>query len=64
MSGNMTAKFAETEDGIAFVASGNGRKTSREIMNEIARFAENIKHAEAMWSQYIAARSASDFDLG
>ena len=47
MESDMT-EFYKTDEGDAFVASGDSRETSREIMEAIAFFASNIEEAEAL----------------
>lgn len=42
-------KFAETDDGLAFIASGDSRETSKAIMEAIAFFARDIDEAELIW---------------
>ena len=42
-------KFRETAEAAAFIASGNRRKTSPEIMRAIAFFARDCAEAEAIW---------------
>ncbi len=42
-------KFNETEAGAAFIASGDSRETSPEIMRAIAFFARDEKEAVALW---------------
>lgn len=43
-------KFYETDEGRAFIASGDSRETSREIMEAIAFFARNVDEAERLWN--------------
>jgi hypothetical protein len=49
MEDEMT-KFNETDEGRAFIATGDSRETSKEIMDAIAFFARNIDEAEALWN--------------
>lgn len=42
-------RFAETDNGLAFIASAAARETSPEIMRAIAFFARNLEEAEAIW---------------
>jgi hypothetical protein len=49
MEDEMT-KFNETDEGRAFIATGDSRETSPEIMEAIAFFARNIAEAEALWN--------------
>lgn len=44
------AKFADTAEGEAFIATAASRETSPEIMRAIAFFAQNLAEAEAVWS--------------
>jgi hypothetical protein len=43
------ANFDETAEGIEFVASGDARETSPEIMRAIAWLARDIAEAESVW---------------
>ena len=43
-------KFSDTQEGETFIASGDGRETSPEIMEAIAFFARNLAEAEALWN--------------
>jgi hypothetical protein len=43
-------KFNETDEGLAFIASGDSRETSKEIMESIAFFARNAEEAEELWN--------------
>jgi hypothetical protein len=43
------AKFNETDAGEKFIASGESRETSIEIMQAIAFFARDMAEAEALW---------------
>lgn len=49
MEDEMT-KFNKTDEGLAFIASGDSRETSSEIMEAIAFFARNTEEAEALWN--------------
>lgn len=42
-------KFSETDAGRAFIATGDGRETSDEVMRAIAFFARDEAEAEAIW---------------
>ena len=42
-------KFIETDEGRAFISSGDSRETSPEIMRAIAFFARDLAEAEALW---------------
>ena len=42
-------KFRETDEGRAFIATGDNRGTSPEIMEAIAFFARNADEAETLW---------------
>lgn len=42
--------FSDTSDGRAFIATGESRETSPEIMRAIAFFARNTAEAEALWN--------------
>ena len=43
------AKFYETAEAAAFIATADNRETSREIMEAIAFFARDINEAEDLW---------------
>ena len=43
-------KFNETDAGLTFIASGDSRETSREIMEAIAFFACDEAEAVALWN--------------
>jgi hypothetical protein len=43
-------KFNESDEGLAFIASGDSRETSPEIMEAIAFFARDLDEAEALWN--------------
>ncbi|MDD2878448.1 MAG: hypothetical protein PHZ23_14615 [Acidiphilium sp.] len=43
-------KFNETNAGLVFIASGDSRETSQEIMEAIAFFARDEAEAEAFWN--------------
>jgi hypothetical protein len=43
-------KWHETAEAVAWVATGDTRETSREIMEAIAFFAANLDEAEALWN--------------
>lgn len=42
-------QFAESDEGIAFIASAASRETSPEIMRAIAFFAKDTSEAEMLW---------------
>lgn len=42
--------WTETQEAEDFIASGESRETSREIMQAIAFFARNLAEAEALWN--------------
>lgn len=42
--------FRDTDAGAAFIASGDSRETSAEIMEAIAFFARDVDEAEALWT--------------
>lgn len=44
------APFRDTDEAEAFIATGNSRETSREIMAAIAFFARDLAEAEALWN--------------
>jgi hypothetical protein len=43
-------KWTETDEALAFIATGDSRETSPEIMRAIAYFAHNLAQAEAVWA--------------
>jgi hypothetical protein len=43
-------KWNETQEAADFIATGDSRETSREIMEAIAFFARNQDEAEALWN--------------
>ena len=43
-------KWTETQEADDFIASGDSRETSAEIMRAIAFFARNQAEAEALWN--------------
>jgi len=43
------SRFAESEEGLAFIASAESRETSPEIMQAIAFFARDAEEAETVW---------------
>jgi hypothetical protein len=43
------AKFADTDAGIAFIATADSRETSPKIMETIAFFARDEREAVALW---------------
>jgi hypothetical protein len=43
------SKWHETAEAAAFIATGDSRETSPEIMQAIAFFARNLTEAEALW---------------
>lgn len=44
------AYFAETDAGLAFIASAESRETDVRIMRAIAFFADNKEEAELLWN--------------
>ena len=44
------AHFYDTEAGLAFIATGDSRETSPEVMRAIALSARNEAEAEAIWN--------------
>lgn len=56
-------RFSETDAGRDFIASGNARETSREIMEAIAFFARNSDEAESLWAAPQAGTIASPSDI-
>ena len=45
------AKWNTTDEADAFIASGDSRETSPEIMEAIAFFAHNLEEAEDIWAE-------------
>lgn len=43
-------RFNETVEGKSFIATGDSRETSREIMEALAFFAQDAAEAEAFWN--------------
>lgn len=55
-------KFIDTAEGKSFIASGDSRETSPEIMEAIAFFANDAADAEAIWANG-SSPSASVADI-
>ncbi len=46
----MTTPFRDTQEAEDFIATGDSRETSREIMEAIAALAQNTQEAEMLWN--------------
>ena len=56
-------KWNQTDEADAFIATGDSRETSPEIMRAIAFFAADLTEAEAIWAEPEATGACSITDI-